>query len=460
MINVGIDNVKNISLKKPTGMDTVMYLAIVGSMSFLMVRVFTGFDHVDEADIVFDIYRLLQNFVEDRDPRTFIWIDTGINGPLHYYLYALIAAPLSYLIGIPMDVAMRLTALATIPFSVLVLRQAATNLLGEDAGDFTVLVLLITRSFLILNTTAIGEAWYTLLYAISLYFISAGATRKNVYWSFCFFALGLLSKYTFAPLLLIHLCILSSRWKAIGVRWYDLILGTVVLCTGFAPLVLSTLLSGPEFLNRFSNIQIDELGLLQKAARSLEFLVRSSGLFPSLMFVASIPLFIVKAIRSALTPAAIAILLGCIASLAAYIVIGTQMARYIYPLILTTSMIVGFGFQCLIDTVSTGRKPVVERITRHACIVLCVILAISVHVRVVFPNGRVSESHHRAAARYVLDRTDEDDTIVAINSPSFYIFSLRPLAMNPLFNTFTTDDSGQSQFLLSNERCASVRFFR
>lgn len=405
-------------------------------------RVFTGFNDIDEADITFDIFKLLQNLANERDFQKLIWVDSGINGPLHYYLYAIFTVPLSYILRIPMDIAMRLTAVATIPFSgYFIYRSAGKNIGGRRAGLLSLVFLVTLPSFAGLNSTAIGEPRYTLFYALSLFLIAQAKNRRSVYFSFIFFALGLLCKYTFAPLIFIHFAIVSARWNIVRPRAYDLVFGALILLAGFLPFGLSMLISGPEFLSRFSYIEFGKRAYPQRFAQTLQFIHLSIG-WPHLLliFTGASGLFLVRSKKSkdSVGPA---LIIGILISFLVYTFIGTQLVRYVYPLSLPLSLVAGMGIHRILNFVFmipfAGRPSLV-----HSVAVVCIAaLALGGTIPSIWSGG-FRESDDRRTARYIIDNSNESDGVMAVNSVSFYIFILRPMAINPIFDTITEEPGG------------------
>ena len=404
---------------------------IVLAVVFLLIvkRVFTGFDNIDEAEITFDIFKLLQNLATERHFQKLIWVDAGINGPL------------SYILRIPMDMAMRLTAVATIPVSGYFIYRSAGNIGGRRAGLLSLVFLVTLPSFAMLNSTGIGEPWYTLFYALSLFLISQAKTRRTVYLSFIFFALGVLCKYTFAPLIFIHFAIVSARWNTIRPRAYDLVFGALILLAGFLPLGLSILISGPEFLNRFSHIEFDKKSYPQKFAQTLQF-IHFSIRWPHLLLIltGAAGLFWDRSKKSkdSIGPA---LIIGILISFLVYTFIGTQSVRYVYPLSLPLSLIAGIGIDRILGVVfmnSSTRRPVLV----HSVAVICTMaLAFWGYGTSIWSDG-FRESNDRRTARYIIDNSNESDGVMAVNSVSFYIFTLRPMAINPIFDTIASEPEG------------------
>ena len=416
---------------------------IVMAVVFLLIvkRVFTGFDHIDEADISFDIFKLLQNLATERDFQKLIWVDAGINGPLHYYLYAIFTLPLSYILRIPMDMAMRLTAVATIPFSGYFIYRSAGNIGGRRAGLLSLIFLLTLPSFAILNSTATGEPWYTLFYALSLFLISQAKSRRKVYLSFIFFALGLLCKYTFAPLIFIHCAIVDARWNTIRPRAYDLVFGAIILLAGFLPLGLSILISGPEFLNRFSYIEFGKRSFPQRFAQTLQFIHISIRWPHLLLILTGAAGFFWARSKKSKDSIGLTLIIGILISFLLYVFIGTRSDRYVYPLSLPLSLVAGMGIDRILSAVfmnSSTRRPGLV----HSVAVLCTAaLAFWGYGTSIWSSG-FRESNDRRTARYIIDNSNESDGVLAVNSVSFYIFTLRPMAINPIFDTITAEAEG------------------
>ncbi|OQX29985.1 MAG: hypothetical protein B0D92_00875 [Spirochaeta sp. LUC14_002_19_P3] len=410
-------------------------IIILGLMLLLLMRrVFTGFDDVDEADNVFDIYQFLQNLALTRNFPELIWIDSGMNGPMHNYMYSIFTLPLSYLIGMPMDMAMRLVAIITIPFSGYFLYRSAYSLFGKRAALVFIIIIFTTPLFYYRNSTAVGDSWCTLFYALSLFFLTRNYSRKNVYLSLLFYALNLTCKYTFAPLFVLHLAIILRHWKTIQPRVKDIVFGGLLILCGFLPLGLSLLIQGPEFLDRFFQVKIEGILWWEKIPRVVIMLFHALGTAAALLFAAGLLHYIVKIFRAKKSFLKTALdnffLLGFLAGTVAYMIIGTRSAIYVYPLVIPALMLTS---NALVDLEN-------RFFSKHSK--LSTLLFTAVMISALFFNAFYTQPpSHREAARYVIEHTQEQDIVLGINSSSFYLFSLNPLVLNPLINTMERRDN-------------------
>ena len=407
-------------------------------------RIFTGFNDVDEADITFDIFKLLRNLATERDFQKLIWVDAGSNGALYGYLYSIFTVPLSYILRIPMDMAMRLTAVVTIPFSGYFIYRSAENIGGRRAALIALVFLAALPPFIVVNSTAIGEPWYTLFYALSFFFISRANNRGAVYISFILFALGLLCKYTFAPLIFIHFAVVTPRWKTIRPRALDLVFGALILLAGFLPLGLLLLISGPEFLDRFLYLEFGKLTYLQRLAQTLRFITSSMKL-PHLLLlitgVAGVLLFRSKSSKRLKDSISLTLTVGILISFLVYTIIGTRSNRYVYPLFLPLSIIAGIGIDRVLGLVPMTLSVKNRRLV-HAAVLSGAAALILWGYGTSIWSGGFQESDDRRTARYVIDNSNESDGVLAVNSVSFYIFGIRPMAINPIFDTITAEPEG------------------
>ena len=404
-------------------------------------RIFTGFNDVDEADITFDIFKLLRNLATERDFQKLIWVDAGSNGALYGYLYSIFTVPLSYILRIPMDMAMRLTAVVTIPFSGYFIYRSAENIGGRRAALISLVFLAALPPFIVVNSTAIGEPWYTLFYALSFFFISRANSRRAVYISFILFALGLLCKYTFAPLIFIHFAVVTPRWKTIRPRTLDLVFGALILLAGFLPLGLLLLISGPEFLDRFSYLEFGKLTYLQRLAQTLRF-ITSSMKPPHLLLLITgfIGLFFPRSKRLK-DSISLTLTAGILISFLVYTIIGTRSDRYVYPLFLPLSIIAGIGIDRVLAFVPMTSSVKNRRLVHGTVLSGAAALVLWGYGTSVWSGG-FQESDDRRTARYIIDNSNESDGVLAINSVSFYIFGIRPMAINPIFDTITSEPEG------------------
>ncbi len=122
---------------------------------------FQGFTNVDEADIVFDLFRFYENAARDRELIGFIWPDTGMNGPFRSYLYAPTLFLGSYVLQVPVDVTMRLIPWLSVPVTGWFLYLAMRHLVGPYAAGWGILLFLGSVYFTVFNTLSVGEVWYT-----------------------------------------------------------------------------------------------------------------------------------------------------------------------------------------------------------------------------------------------------------------------------------------------------------
>lgn len=404
-------------------------------------RIFTGFNDVDEADITFDIFKLLRNLADERNFKKLIWVDAGSNGALYGYLYSIFTVPLSYILRIPMDMAMRLTAVVTIPFSGYFIYRSAENIGGRRAALISLVFLAALPPFIVVNSTAIGEPWYTLFYALSFFFISRANNRGAVYISFILFALGLLCKYTFAPLIFIHFAVVTPRWKTIRPRALDLVFGALILLAGFVPLGLLLLISGPEFLDRFSYLEFGKLTYLQRLAQTLRF-ITSSMKPPHLLLLITgfIGLFFPRSKRLK-DSISLSLTAGILISFLVYTIIGTRSDRYVYPLFLPLSIIAGIGIDRVLGLVPMTSSVKNRRLVHGAVLSGAAALILWGYGTSIWSGG-FQESDDRRTARYVIDNSNESDGVLAVNSVSFYLFGIRPMAINPIFDTITAEPEG------------------
>ena len=404
-------------------------------------RIFTGFNDVDEADITFDIFKLLRNLAAERDFKKLIWVDAGSNGALYGYLYSIFTVPLSYILRVPMDMAMRLTAVVTIPFSGYFIYRSAENIGGRRAALIALVFLAALPPFIVVNSTAIGDPWYTLFYALSFFFISRANNRGTVYISFILFALGLLCKYTFAPLIFIHFAVVTPQWKTIRPRALDLVFGALILLAGFLPLGLLLLISGPEFLDRFSYLEFGKLTYLQRLAQTLRF-ITSSMKPPHLLLLITgfIGLFFPRSKRLK-DSISLTLTAGILISFLVYTIIGTRSDRYVYPLFLPLSIIAGIGIDRILGLVPMTSSVKNRRLVHGAVLSGAAALVLWGYGTSIWSGG-FQESDDRRTARYVIDNSNESDGVLAVNSVSFYIFGIRPMAINPIFDTITAEPEG------------------
>lgn len=404
-------------------------------------RIFTGFNDVDEADITFDIFKLLRNLAGERDFKKLIWVDAGSNGALYGYLYSIFTVPLSYILRVPMDMAMRLTAVVTIPFSGYFIYRSAENIGGRRAALIALVFLAALPPFIVVNSTAIGDPWYTLFYALSFFFISRANNRGAVYISFILFALGLLCKYTFAPLIFIHFAVVTPRWKTIRPRAFDLVFGALILLAGFLPLGLLLLISGPEFLDRFSYLEFGKLTYLQRLAQTLRF-ITSSMKPPHLLLLITgfIGLFFPRSKRLK-DSISLSLTAGILISFLVYTIIGTRSDRYVYPLFLPLSIIAGVGIDRILGLVPLTSSVKNRRLVHGAVLSGAAALVLWGYGTSIWSGG-FQESDDRRTARYVIDNSNESDGVLAVNSVSFYLFGIRPMAINPIFDTITSESEG------------------
>ena len=404
-------------------------------------RIFTGFNDVNEADITFDIFKLLRNLAGERDFKKLIWVDAGSNGALYGYLYSIFTVPLSYILRVPMDMAMRLTAVVTIPFSGYFIYRSAENIGGRRAALIALVFLAALPPFIVVNSTAIGDPWYTLFYALSFFFISRSNNRGTVYISFILFALGLLCKYTFAPLIFIHFAVVTPRWKTIRPRALDLVFGALILLAGFLPLGLLLLISGPEFLDRFSYLEFGKLTYLQRLAQTLRF-ITSSMKPPHLLLLITgfIGLFFPRSKRLK-DSISLTLTAGILISFLVYTIIGTRSDRYVYPLFLPLSIIAGIGIDRVLGLVPMTSSVKNRRLVHGAVLSGAAALILWGYGTSIWFGG-FQESDDRRTARYIIDNSNESDGVLAVNSVSFYIFGIRPMAINPIFDTITAEPEG------------------
>lgn len=428
-------------MRNTTRIDTTALLILAVTMLLAVKQIFLGFSDVDEADIAFDIFKLLQNLATERNIQKILWIDGGLNGPLHYYLYALVTLPLSYILGMPFDMALRLAAIATIPFSGYFFYRAVNRMAGKNAAIMALVTLMTASAFITVNTKAIGEPWYTLLYSISLFFITRATKRRDVYISFAFFALGLMCKYTFAPLIFLHFFIVITQWKTIGPKLYDLLLGALILLSGFLPLGLSLLISGPSFLYRFSQIEAGSHTYVIRFLQTSQRLYNSIGPFHLVFIIMGLSGLIVAMIKGHKN--ARILLLGTGTVYILYTIIGTRSIRYVYPLVLPFSIIAGMGSIQLMHSIARI-VPILTQKKQWGILLVCsLILGVWGYMTSIWSTG-FHESDDRAVARYVLSQSSADQTIAALNSASFYIFGLRPMALNLLLDSVQSGPEGMS----------------
>ena len=421
--------------------DRIAFAVLSVVLVLTVKRIFTGFNDVDEADITFDIFKLLRNLAGERDFQKLIWVDAGINGPLHYYLYSIFTVPLSYVLRIPMDMVMRLMSVVTIPFSGYFIYRSAETIGSRRVALITLIFFVSLPPFAVLNSTALGEPWYTLFYALSFFFIARAKNRGAVYISFILFALVLMTKYTFAPLIVIHFAIITARWKTIRPRAIDLVFGALILFAGFLPLGLSILISGPEFMDRFSHLEFGKLTYFQRLAQTLRFIASSMTLPHLLLLITGfIGLFFPRSKRLK-DSISLTITAGILISFLVYTIIGTRSERYVYPLFLPLSIIAGIGIDRILGLLPMNFSVKNRRLAHGAAISGAAALVLWGYGTSIWSSG-FQESNDRRTARYIIDNSNESDGVLAVNSVSFYIFGIRPMAINPIFDTITAEPEG------------------
>lgn len=417
---------------------------------------FQGFTNVDEADIVFDLFRFYENAARDRELIGFIWPDTGMNGPFRSYLYAPTLFLGSYVLQVPVDVTMRLIPWLSVPVTGWFLYLAMRHLVGPYAAGWGILLFLGSVYFTVFNTLSVGEVWYTLLLSVSLYFLTRlPPTKQSLYRSLLFFALGLTVKYTFVLLFPVWLCWMVFKYRDMKLKPVDLISGGVIVALGFLPLVGGMMLEGIEFLERFQ--QLEGKGadsFLDSLTATASYLW--AGVGPAVLVLAVMGCFGCAAFstRPGISSSRRALVWGTGLSLVAYILVGQVSFRYCYPLILPFSLLSTVGIACLRSRLVDTRLVSQQFLSVFLCLVVVMQGGLSFSREVLASHSGTGSnaiengtSIYKAAATYVLERTQEQDRVAVTNPASFYIFGNRQMVLNPIYETFSEHPDGTVEFL-------------
>ena len=406
------------------------------------ISVFFGFTHVDEADIVFDILKIYKNLAVDRSLSFAVWPDTGMNGPLHYYIYTILLFPLSYLLRIPVDIALRIVPLCTLIVTALYLFKTFKRLFGSKTALITTMLFTSSVYFTFYVTLSLGEVWYTMFLSISLYFLIKAENKRDVYLAFCFYALPLMIKYTFITLLPMYVILTIMNWSKLKPRIMDFVGWALVVASGFIPLLLSLLLNSTEFLSRFSQISMyTKLAFSKKILYLFYYMLFGFGPITFFLFVKG-----AFARKSNYQRRDIYLIACFVATILAVFITGAITFRYIYPIIFPFFFLVGLGVQRF------EKSQFIKIVYPLIFINLC----IGVYTQVLNnyePNWRNNikrrSSIYRQAGEYAIQNSSDRDIIVLGNPTSFYVFGKRSMILNPLYETF--EESGNTfsfQFMM------------
>jgi hypothetical protein len=416
-------------------------IAAIFALNFFAV--FQGFTNVDEADIVFDIFKIYRNLAVERDLSFMVWPDTGMNGPLHYYIYTVFLFPFSYFLRIPIDIVLRTLPLLTLPITSLYLYRAFNKLFDVDTAVLSTLLFVTSAYYTMYNTLCVGEFLYTLLLAISFYYLFAARNRKDVYLSFMFFAIPLMIKYTFITLLPLYPLYLVLNKRVKNVRPVDYVLWTCIVGAGFLPLLISVMLNGTGFLSRFTQIAPHmAMSFTGKIRNLLYFLF--FGLGPVILGLSVIGLI---PFRRVYTKKDVFVACGIVVSIMAVLLIGAVTFRYSYPLIFPVFFLVGMGVS-KIQNVKTSR---------WIYVLLLINFMFTFYTQVLnnyqphWRNNLVRyQSIYKRAGFYVIQNSAKDDIVALRNPTSFYVFGKRQMILNPLYETLQkVNDTYFFQFKMS-----------
>jgi len=430
-----------------------MVIAIVLVTLINAIKAFQGFTHVDEPNLVFDIFRFLQNLAGERHLVDLIWPDTGMNGPLGIWIYSPVLVVFSYLLKMPIDMALRGLTLICVPFTGWFLFRAFRNMWGERAAFWAVLFFLVTPYFTVHNHLAMGEVWYTLGLALSLDYMSRDFRKRHLYFAFFFFGVGLAYKFTYVPLAVLPVTHVLLNWKEIKPGIRDFLLGGLLLFCGTLPLVLGLLLDGPGFLERFAQMKSYKAsGVVAAAVTAWRNLSYGLG-YPLMLAAAAGVLRVFLPGDEGKRKSGITALISLFVPLMFLLVTRVASFRYFYPLLIPVTMLAAGGIDWLHSVVEKQSGKL--RMLGAGVFVVAVIGqgAFSFNREIIQSHGGPRDinvivegsSAWKSAALYTLEHSNPDDVIITVNPGSFYIFGKRPMALNPDFSSWRK--VGDSQFI-------------
>lgn len=415
------------------------------------IKVPQGFTHIDEPDLVFDIFRFLNNLAGERELIDIVWPDRGMNGPLGVWIYSPVLVIFSYLLPLPVDMVLRGITLLCLPLTAWFMFRAASNMWNARAGFWACAVFLTAPYYTIHNHLAMGEVWYTLGLAISLAYLSKGFQRRDIYIAFFFFGIGLSYKYTYAPLAVIPVAWVVINWREIQPRVTDLVFGGVFLFIGVLPLLLGIALQGVEFLTRFNQLNdfvaADFGDLLTRVWEYLSYGL--GGVILVTALAGAVRVFLPG--EASQRKAGIVFFIGIAVPLIFLLGMKIVFFRYYYPLLIPAALLAAYGIDGIFLWASS-RGGLFHKTAVSILVIATLGQAGWTVSREVLQShgGPLSsnvivqgESVWRLAANHALRHSNPDSVIGATNPASFYIFGKRPMALNIDFSSLRHDDEGK-----------------